>query len=173
LATWFKGAMMTAALDMPGMFKSTIGRLVWVEGDYSSDMIHIYGVPKMVLSLVRQAGLSKTPDVRSRPILPRWCCKVTIGYSVPLIGERDVANLLAAGGITSGVGDWRPQKGSGTFGQFRLAAMDDVEVAEIMAGGGRAEQVAALAEPEYYNEETADLMAWYEPAAKARQIKVA
>src|SRR4051812_42517339 len=33
LATWFKGAMGTAALDTPGAKKAQIGRLVYVEGD--------------------------------------------------------------------------------------------------------------------------------------------
>src|SRR5437667_51918 len=34
LATAFKGAMKTAALDLPGARKAQIGRLVYVEGDY-------------------------------------------------------------------------------------------------------------------------------------------
>jgi len=170
-STWFKGAMMTAALDLPGMFKSQIGRLVWVHGDYSSDMIHIYGVPQLFMSVVRQAGMTKTPDIRTRPIIPRWCAKVTVGYGVPLIRQADVANLLAAAGITCGVGDWRPQKGSGTFGQYRLAASDDPEAQDIMAQGGRAAQLAAIDAPEWYNEETADLMAWFEKVKKNHETK--
>lgn len=170
-ATWFKGAMMTAALDQPGVFKSTIGRLCWVHGDYSSDMIHLYGVPQLLMSVVRQAGMNKTPDIRTRPILPRWCCKVSVGYSVPLIAERDVVNLLAAGGITSGVGDWRVQKGSGSFGQYRLATADDAEVKEIMKIGGRDAQLRAIESPEHYNEETDDLMEWFNEVSAARGLR--
>lgn len=170
-ATWFKGAMMTAALDQPGVFKSTIGRLCWVHGDYSSDMIHLYGIPQLKMDVVRQAGQNKAPDIRSRPCLARWCCQITVGYSVPLIAERDVVNLLAAGGITSGVGDWRVQKGSGSFGQYRLATANDPEVKEIMRTGGTATQLKAIEAPEYYNEETADLMEWYLEASAARGLR--
>jgi len=170
-ATWFKGAMMTAALDQPGVFKSTIGRLCWVYGDYSSDMIHLYGIPQLHMSVVRQAGMNKTPDIRSRPILSRWCCEVTVGYSVPLIAERDVVNLLAAGGITSGVGDWRVQKGSGSFGSYRVAAADDEEVLQIMATGGREAQLAAIEAPTSYNEETDDLIEYFNRTSETRGLR--
>lgn len=172
-AEWFKGAMMTAALDQPGVFKSTIGRLCWVYGDYSSDMIHLYGVPQLLMSVVRQAGMNKTPDIRTRPILPRWCCRFDVGYSVPLIARLDVANLISAGGITSGVGDWRVQKGSGSFGQYRLATADDPEVLEIMETGSRDAQLAAIEKPTYYNEETEELMEWFNETSVARGLRVA
>ena len=48
-ATAFKGALRNAALDLPGASKSQIGRLTYVQGD----MINIYGVPQMMMAVVR------------------------------------------------------------------------------------------------------------------------
>lgn len=170
-ATWFKGAMKTAALDIPGAFKSEIGRQAWVYGDYNADMIHIYGVPQLHMGVVIQGGMSKSPDIRTRAILPRWCCFVTISYAAPLLTEQQIINLLSAGGMLSGVGDWRPQKGSGSFGQYDLVGSDNPDALEIMSTGGREAQLAAIESPEYFNEETADLMAWYDSAIENRGLR--
>ena len=40
-----------------------------------------------------------------------------------------------------------------------------------MAQGGRAAQLAAIDAPEWYNEETADLMAWFEKVKKNHETK--
>lgn len=43
LSTSFKGAIRSAALDMPGAKKAQIGRLTYIAGDF----VGIYGVPKL------------------------------------------------------------------------------------------------------------------------------
>lgn len=162
--TAFKGAMMTAALDMEGLTKASVGRHVYVTGDY----VGIYGVPKLLMSAVRSADMNKTPDIRTRVIVPEWAAKVRVRFVKPLMRDKIVANLMAAAGIISGVGDFRPEKGKGAYGQFELVSADDAEHKRITKEGKRGVQVSAMNSPEMYDEDTADLMAWWVDEAKNR-----
>lgn len=165
LASWFKNAMMDAALDMPGAKKTQIGRLLWVEGE----RVPIYGVPEIFLTITRSADIQRTPDVRTRCIVPAWAAIIEITYVVPLLNERSVLNLLAAAGMICGVGDWRPQKGKGTYGQFILTNPDDdAAFVQTMQTGGRAAQLAAMANPGPYDDESEELLAWFDTELERR-----
>jgi len=94
------------------------------------------------------------------PLLP-------VRYIKPIIRERAIVNLLAAAGMTQGIGDYRQEKGAGAYGCFRLAGADDAELGELMQYG-RAAQVAALAHPEPYDTETRDLLAWFDVEVQRR-----
>lgn len=153
----FKGAMATAALDLPGTKKAEIGRLTWIKG-YSVD---IYGVPQLFMNVVRSADINRTPDIRTRAIVPAWACRVEAHFVRPKLNIGAVANLMAAAGITCGIGDFRQEKGKGSFGQFRLAEADDAELVEIMKNGGRAAQDAALGKPRCYDAESEELLSWF------------
>lgn len=167
LSTAFKGALRTAALDMPGAKKSQIGRLTYIAGDY----VGIYGLPKLLMSVTRSADINKTPDIRTRAIVPHWACRVVVTYVQPLIRAQAVANLLAAAGLTIGVGDWRPEKGAGSYGQFRIADQNDPEFAAIVKDGGRKAQIDAIETPVCYDDESAELLAWYDDEVGRRQLK--
>lgn len=168
MASAFKAALKSAALDLPGASKSQIGRLTYVEGD----LVSIYGVPKLLMSVVRSADMNRTPDIRTRAILSEWACSVSITFVMPLLREQAVVNLLAAAGITQGIGDWRPQKGSGSYGQFALVGIGDADFDRIVATGGRDAQMAAMAEPECYDDETEKLLSWFDVESKRRGFKV-
>jgi len=71
--------------------------------------------------------------------------------------------------VTSG--DWRPEKGAGDFGQFRIANDDESELLDILAGGGRQAQIAAMKDPVPYDLETSELLAWYDVEAARRGFK--
>lgn len=163
MASSFKGAMMTAALDLPGASKAQIGRLVWVEGHYQP----IWGDLKLHMSVTRSADMGKTPDIRTRGISTEWATILTISFVTPLVTEKTVANLLSTGGRSSGVGDWRPEKGKGTFGQFKLVNVDDPDLLRVMKQD-RAVQVEALQTAEPFDAESAELLAWYETERKER-----
>jgi hypothetical protein len=169
-AVAFKKALATAALDIPGATKAAVGRLSWVTGDKTP----IYGVPQILLSVVRSADMNRTPDIRTRAILPRWACAIRINFVQPQLSERNVVHLLAAAGVLCGIGDFRQEKGAGSYGQFRIAdGPDDPEFVEIVQSGGREAQDAALANPETYDNETASLYAWVtEEIAKRREAGV-
>ena len=72
----FKKCISSAALDIPGASKAQIGRLV----SLPMEKVDVYGQPFMRADMVRQAGISKTPDVRFRACLPQWAVAVTYNY---------------------------------------------------------------------------------------------
>ncbi len=167
LSTSFKGALRSAALDMPGAKKAQIGRLTYLDGEY----VGIYGVPKLFMSVTRSADMAKTPDVRTRAIVPQWACQLRVTFVQPLIRAQAVANLLAAAGLTIGVGDWRPEKGAGNYGQFRLADKTDADFLRIFKEGGRKAQQAALDHPTCYDDDTTELLSWFDDERSRRQLK--
>ncbi len=156
MSSGFKGAMATAALDLPGMKKAQIGRLVYVEGDY----VAVYGKPYLSMSVVRSADINHTPDIRTRCIVPRWACRVDVRYVASLLNAQAITNLLSAAGVTCGIGDWRPEKGKGSYGQFELVNGDDPEFKELTAMG-RSVQVAAMEAAEPYDAESAYLLDYW------------
>lgn len=167
MSTAFKGAMRSAALDIPGARKAQIGRLTYVTGEYVS----IYGKPKMHMAIVRNSDVNHTPDVRTRLIVPQWAAQISVRYNSTLLKESSVLNLLATGGMFVAIGDWRVEKGSGTFGQFRLAGAKDAEFDEIVKHGGYSAQVKGMAHPEPYDEETAEMKSWFDVEATSRGYK--
>lgn len=164
LASAFKGAIKGAAVDMPGAKKAQIGRLTWVPGE----RIPIYGIPQIFSSVVRSADINRTPDIRTRAIIPRWACQVTIEYVIPILNAQSVTNLFSTAGITQGIGDWRPEKGSATYGQFKIVNSDDPEFNLILEEGGREAQKRAMENPVPYDLETEELLAWFREEVKRR-----
>lgn len=169
LPTAFKAAMRTAALDVPGAKKAQIGRLVYVHGE----MISVWGVPKIFMSTTRSADINRTPDIRTRAILPEWACKLTVEFVKPIIREQSIANLLAAAGFQSGIGDWRQEKGSGNYGSFKLVSADDPDFVRITSTMGRSAQIDAMNNPVAHDKETTDLLSWFVVEAERRGLKVA
>lgn len=164
MASAFKGAMMSAALDLPGAKRTQIGRLVWVEGS----LVPLYGIPEIFSAITRSADIGRTPDVRTRCIVPEWAASLEVTFAVPLLNERSVINLLAAAGKICGIGDWRPEKGKGTFGQFTLVDHDDARFQRILKTGGREAQIAAMQDPRPFDQDTEELLAWFEETLTTR-----
>jgi hypothetical protein len=162
--TAFKSAICTAALDMPKTRKSQIGRLCWIEGT----TVDIYGAPYLYMTPVRQADINRTPDIRTRAILPQWAAKVTIKFAVPLIKETVVTQLLSAAGYTVGIGDYRQEKGKGSYGQYRLVGEDDKEWLDIIKKQGRKAQDAGLELVQCFDAESEDLLNWYQTEIQRR-----
>jgi hypothetical protein len=157
LSSAFKGAIASAALDSTGASKAQIGRLCWVEGE----RIDIFGIPKMFMSVTRSADMNKTPDVRTRLIVPEWAARIRVSFAKPTLNETVITNLVAGAGLFQGIGDWRPGKGKGTYGQFEPVSQDDKQyVARLKLG--RKAQVPLLEEPDYYDQETEELYRWFQ-----------
>jgi hypothetical protein len=168
-STAFKGAMRTAALDLPGAKKSQIGRLTYIPGT----LVGIYGKPMIFSTITRNSDINRTPDVRTRCIIPKWAALLDITFVKPIMREQGIANLLAAAGITVGVGDFRIEKGAGNYGQFKVVGMDDPELLEIVQTGGRSVQQAAMDKPEAYDQSTEELLQWFDVEVRRRGFKVA
>jgi hypothetical protein len=152
-----KGAMATAALETPGVTKTSVQRLIFLP----QQRVNIWGKPLLKCDVVRSADMNKTPDIRTRAYLPRWCAEVDIAFVTPTLSAHAVVSLLANAGVIVGIGDFRQEKGRGSFGTFAVsdnqASGWEDEWAEITQFA-RAEQVAALDDPEYADEDTAALM---------------
>lgn len=154
-----KAAMATAALETDGVKKSSAQRLLFMPGDLTA----LYGIPQLRMDIVRSADLNRTPDVRTRAYLPVWGAEVDIQFITPQLSVQSVVSLLCNAGMLVGVGDFRQEKGKGSFGSFRVLGEgeQDDEWDDLVANHGRMRQLAALADPEYANDETADLMAHF------------
>jgi hypothetical protein len=158
-----KKAAASAALDIPGAAKTEIGRLLTAQwGD-----VEIFGRPQLYMAVVRMAGIQKTPDIRTRALLPKWATTITLRYMRPKLNFQSVANLLAAAGMIVGVGDGRQEKGTFSFGQFEIVTEDDPEYLAVLREG-REIQDEALANPDFYDDETEDMYRWYYEERKRR-----
>jgi hypothetical protein len=160
-AAAIKSAMCNAALEIPGAKKTQIGRLVWVD----SDMISVYGIPKMLMSVVRSADMNKTPDIRTRAILPEWCMIFKVNFVSPTLNITSVSRLIETAGLVIGLSDFRQEKGKGNYGQFRIA--DESEIKHLLKITAK-DQDAALESPDFYDAETVELFTWFEQEKKNR-----
>lgn len=153
-----KGAMATAALETPGVTKTSVQRLIFLP----QQRVNIWGKPLLKMDVVRSADMNKTPDVRTRAFLPRWCAEVDIAFVTPTLSVHSVVSLLANAGVIVGIGDFRQEKGRGSYGTFAVAGDDLGDWSDYwsdVTAEGRAVQEAAMAEPEFADEETEELMA--------------
>jgi hypothetical protein len=153
-----KGAMATAALETPGVTKTSVQRLIFLP----QQRINVWGKPYLKMDVVRSADMAKTPDIRTRAYLPRWCAEVDIAFVAPTLSVHSVVSLLANAGVIVGIGDFRQEKGRGSFGTFAVAGDDLGDWADDWAAitaEGRLVQEAALDAPDVADDETAELMA--------------
>jgi hypothetical protein len=153
-----KAAMATAALETAGVTKTSVNRLIFLP----QQKINIWGTPLLKCDVVRSADMNKTPDIRTRAYLPRWCAEVQIAFITPTLSVRSIVSLLANAGVVIGIGDFRQEKGKGSFGTFRVIGdADSDEEWDAISQEGRDAQEFALFNPQYADEDTAELMAMF------------
>lgn len=157
-APGIKGAMATAALETPGVTKTSVQRLIFLP----QQKVNIWGKPQLKMDVVRSADMNRTPDVRTRAFLPRWCAEVDIAFVTPALSVHSIVSLLSNAGVVCGIGDFRQEKGKGSFGTFAVSGSEDMgdwqSVWDEITQEGRAVQEAAMEDPECADQETADLM---------------
>jgi hypothetical protein len=156
-----KGAMATAALETPGVTKTSVQRLIFLP----EMKIQIWGKPYLKMDVVRSADMNKTPDIRTRAFLPRWVAEVDIAYVTPTLSVHAIVSLLQNAGAIVGIGDFRQEKGRGSFGTFSVAGDDLGDFQSYwdeITAEARDVQQAALDTPEMADDETAELMAMLE-----------
>lgn len=164
--TAVKAAMATAALETAGITKTSAQRLLFMPGDLTA----LYGTPQLRMDVVRSADINRTPDIRSRAFLPKWGAEIEIQYITPQLSVSSIVSLLCNAGVLVGVGDFRQEKGKGGFGAFRVIGEgeNDEEWADLIKNHGRMQQLKALADPEYADRDTADLMEYYDQEVSRR-----
>jgi hypothetical protein len=168
IATSVKKAMRGAALDIDGVTGTKIDRNVWILDEF----IPIYGVPQLGMHIVRSADINKTPDVRTRACIPKWCTKITVRFMETHLTKKGVANLIATAGVTQGLGDWRNEKGSASYGSFEIVDEDHPEVQALIKTGCRKPQIAGMKDPEFFNSEADELFEWFNEEADRRGVEV-
>lgn len=161
-----KASMCTAALETPGLTKTSAQRLIYMPGDF----VPLYGTPQLRMDVVRSADIARTPDVRTRCFLPRWGAEVEISFITPQLSVQGVVSLLCNAGVLIGVGDFRQEKGKGAFGSFRVIGEGekDSEWDDLVKNHGRMVQQSALADPEFADRDTEDLMEHFHSEVKRR-----
>lgn len=161
-----KAAMCTAALETAGITKTSAQRLLFMPGD----LVPLYGTPMLRMDVVRSADINRTPDVRTRAFLPLWGAEVTIQHILPQLPTSSVITLAANAGILVGVGDFRQEKGKGAFGSFRVTSADtqDDEWDDLVANHDALSQQVAIDEPDFADDDTADLMEYFGGEATRR-----
>lgn len=150
-----KGAMATAALETAGITKTSVQRLIFLP----EQKIKIWGTPFLKMDVVRSADMNRTPDVRTRAFLPRWCAEVEIAYVTPTLSAQGIVSLLANAGAIVGIGDFRQEKGRGSFGTFSVIGDEaNAEWDDLTASEGREAQQYALDNPMPADDTTRELM---------------
>lgn len=153
-----KGAMATAALETGGVTKTSVNRLIYLP----DERIKIWGIPQLKCDVVRSADMNKTPDIRTRAYLPEWASEFRIRFVQPTLNPVSVTSLLVNAGIVCGIGDFRIEKGKGSYGGFRIVSEENeagmAEFNRIVSEQGRDAQEYALQHPDYADEDTNELM---------------
>ena len=162
--------MATAALETAGITKTSVQRLIFLPQTH----VQIWGTPQLKIDMVRSADMNKTPDMRTRAYLPRWCAEVDIAYVQPTLDAHSIVSLLTNAGSIVGIGDFRQEKGRGSFGTFSVHTEQSMgsfqgDWDELMKEA-RDVQQAALDNPEYADDQTAELMAFLAEERSRRDI---
>lgn len=102
---------------------------LFFSGTYSKSanqsLVPIYGEPHMREDVVR-VNMGGT-DLRYRPEFPEWTTELTVTYVRSALTRASVLSLIDAGGLGTGIGEWRPER-DGDFGTYRIDPSRDVEV---------------------------------------------
>lgn len=152
-----KSAMATAALETPGVTKSSVQRLIFLP----EQKIQIWGKPFLKMDVVRSADMNRTPDIRSRCYLPRWVAEIDIAFTMPTLSAHAIISLLSNAGAIVGLGDFRQEKGRGSFGTFAVAGDELGEWQEYwdsVTKEARDVQQDAMDNPEFADDDTVELM---------------
>lgn len=76
--------------------------------------------PECREDMVKIGGISKTSDLRYRPMFKDWKMVLDIQYNAnsPITFEQ-IVNGINTAGFMNGIGEWRPEK-DGPFGRFHV-----------------------------------------------------
>lgn len=156
-APGIKNAMATAALVTDGVKKTDVQRLIFLP----QERISIWGRPYLRMDVVRSADMNRTPDVRTRAFLPIWCAEIDIAFVTPTLSPHSIASLLSNAGTVCGIGDFRQEKGKGSYGTFAVISDADQEKQwdHLLKHEGRETQIAAMADPQAFDQDTRELWA--------------
>ena len=115
-ANAFKDAMVTTAYRTFGRPMTTTRSAFHVIADDPAAL----EVQRLGEDMVRVGGIQKVAAPRYRAEFPVWSAVITIQFLANVITEEELIGLLNAAGFACGIGEWRPEKSSGSYGLFRV-----------------------------------------------------
>lgn len=123
-ATAFKGAMVSGARFFgKDVSMVLVKQTIFVHGETGKpghgQLVAIEGESYMVEDVVR-INNGKSTDLRYRPYFDEWRAIVPVTYVEASFTQDSVVSLLDAAGLGVGIGEWRPGKSGGPYGQFRI-----------------------------------------------------
>ena len=74
--------------------------------------------------VVRLKDIGRTADLRYRARFDEWSAQFTVEFLADVMNAQTVINLFNRAGFTSGLGEWRPEKG-GEMGRFKMETADE------------------------------------------------
>ena len=159
----FKRALRTAAIESEGITGAAVDRLIWVE----DEMVGIHGIPLLRMDVVRSADMNRTPDVRTRAFMPAWAASFTISYCRLSLG--DVNTLLQNAGHIVGIGDFRQEKGRGSYGRFVVST--EAEFKRLKTTHKAQKVAVEAADPDMGHGDTIALLQHYDATMEAHGVK--
>lgn len=90
--------------------------------DLGSELIEIESDEPPVLreDMVKIGGMTKTADLRYRPMFKNWKMKVLVTLNdVGTFSMESIINAINIGGAMCGIGEWRTER-NGIFGSFHV-----------------------------------------------------
>lgn len=115
----FKAATVGGARFYSQITMTGLRQCIFFRGEASPDgmLTPIEGEPHMREDVVRvnRGGT----DLRYRPEFSEWSATLLVTYVKSMLTRDSVVELINAGGMGVGVGEWRPEKG-GDFGTFEV-----------------------------------------------------
>lgn len=111
----FMGGILDACVPL-NIPKTQIKRAVRILGRYVK--INCKKIER-VIDNPRRSGKNSTPDERHRPYFYDWNAELVFQYDKDLISPEQIINLVNQAGFSTGVGDWRPQRG-GSKGMYQV-----------------------------------------------------
>lgn len=131
-AVGFKAATIGAARFYGKAVKMTeIRQCMFVKGEFTKadpqQLVEIVGTPEMREDIVRLGGMSRSADLRYRPMFPEWSTTLEVQYVESTLSKESVLSLIDAGGLGVGIGEWRPEK-NGQFGCYQIDQDKEVVV---------------------------------------------
>ena len=106
-------------------------------------------------------------------IAPALLSKLAMLYS---LSPYSIVSLLNNAGAMVGIGDYRQEKGRGSYGTFRVigeqADADDEAIWAEIEAQGRDVQQAALDDPQVADDDTRELMAILNEARERRGVRL-
>lgn len=147
-AVGFKAATVSSARLFGGITMVQLRQTLFVRGDEGDDgqmMVRIMPLTRTSVGTWNEDADGRSEmredvvrvnrggtDLRYRPMFRTWGATLDVQYVASVLTRESVLSLIEAGGLSVGVGEWRPEKG-GDFGTYEIDPNRNVE--EITIGG--------------------------------------